>query len=86
MKNYYGRKVVESIQDLREILNSGKYEYYILLAGGVVRSSKDLEMLNDGRFKIFNYVDDSEQVLTEKELYTQSNIGKAIDNRALIVG
>ena len=62
---------------------SAHYEYFILLNGGI-RSSKNISL--DGKqFCIFNSVDDTEQLLTEKELFDEgaTNIGKAMKVGAL---
>ena len=79
------REIVKDVKHLRELIKAERYSYFIALAGGLVRSSKDIELTKNGKFKIINYVDDSKQTLTEKELYTHSNIGEAIDKHAFIV-
>ena len=39
-----------------------------------------------GRFRVFNYIEDSVQTLTGKKLYTESNIGNAMENGAFVKG
>lgn len=66
-------------------------ECHIELANGLARSSKRIYYLpptgnqKAGRFEIVNEIDDSEQTLSAKALWTQSNIGQALDKGALIL-
>ncbi len=56
---------------------------FIALAGGMCRSSKSVCYNSKEKvFSVVNEIDDTEDVLTAKELYTNSNIGKAIDKGA----
>jgi hypothetical protein len=63
---------------------------HIVLAGGLARSSKHINALGPrsgqkvGRFDVFNEIDDTWQVLFPRQLWTQSNIGAALDAGALI--
>lgn len=57
-------------------------EFFISLGGGLVRSSKSAMLIGE-KFVILNEADNSEDVLTEKELFTKSNIGEAIEKGAL---
>lgn len=75
---------VKNMKHFRELLNAGRHEYFIVLAGGLVRSSKDIELIENGKFCVVNYIDDTTQHLTEKELYTKSNIGEALDKHSLV--
>lgn len=53
-------------------------DFFIYLGG--MRSSKSIQ-LREGktlRFNIVNEIDDSEQTLTEVQLFTRSNIGEAM--------
>ena len=79
------QKITNTAQ-LRESIKQGNTEYFILLNGNI-RSSKDIfldenDTSNSQKFLITNCIDDSEQDLTEEELYdtTKSNIGEAIKN------
>lgn len=79
-------KKVKTIEHLKELIKQGKREYSIVLNGGI-KSSKYIGYgQKQKRFYIFNYVDDSEQVLTEKQIMNPkiTNIGKAIKLGALI--
>jgi hypothetical protein len=70
---------VKSIKHLNKLLKQDFNSYFILLNGGL-RSSKDIYLTAEGSYQIFNDIDDSEDILTEKELFDTSitNIGKAI--------
>lgn len=47
---------------------------------GGVRSSKSIQLSPSGKsFYVLNEVDDTRQTLTQKSLYTRSNIGAAMD-------
>jgi len=71
-------KKVESIEELKKICFDHIGEFYIQLNFGII--SKKLIGYNSKStmFDIKNCIDDSTQVLTEEELFTLSNIGKAI--------
>lgn len=72
-------KKIESIKQLKEICTEETKDFFIRLSIG--RSSKDIAFDHDlNRFVVFNNIDDTDQALTEAELYTKSNIGKAIDS------
>ena len=65
-------------------------ECSILLAGGAARSRKTVRWLppygqwRTGRFEVVNHIDDTAQVLWPSQLWTQSNIGAALDAGALV--
>lgn len=65
-------------------------ECFISLAGGIARSSKIIRYLPPrkgykvGQFDVTNEIDDSFQTLWPKQLWTQSNVGDALDLGALI--
>lgn len=71
---------VKSVKHLRELLGE-YYEFCILLNGGL-KSVKYIDLSATGKFLVENSIDGSYQSLTEKGLYSQSNIGKAIDKGA----
>jgi hypothetical protein len=51
--------------------------------GGMLRSSKRVHYETGAdRFWVLNEIDDSEQTLSDDELWTQSHIGEAIDKGA----
>ena len=77
---------IRTIEQLKELAKNG-LECFILLNGGL-RSSKYISYDPDGnKFYVFNYIDDSEQELTESQLLDSeySNIGEAMEKGALIM-
>ena len=77
---------IRNIRQLKELAKKG-LECFILLNGGL-RSSKYISYNPDGKkFYIFNYIDDSEQELTESQLLDSeyTNIAEAMEKGALIV-
>lgn len=76
---------MRQIQDLLELsaLASAPegLECFIALNGGF-RSSKYIRF-ESGVFSVTNEIDDSEQELTASELWSESNIGEALDKGAL---
>uniref|UniRef100_A0A6M3X7T2 Uncharacterized protein n=1 Tax=viral metagenome TaxID=1070528 RepID=A0A6M3X7T2_9ZZZZ len=70
---------IESVEQLKTEAKDAD-DFFILLKFGL-KSSKRI-WWNGKRFLILNQIDNSEQHLTEKELYTESNIGIAIDKGA----
>lgn len=74
---------INSIEHLKELSIGEELECFMSLAGGAVRSSKRIQWdVEDKVFQIENEIDDTSQVLTEKELHTESNIGMAIERGA----
>ena len=74
---------VTSIEHLKQLSNiNGRAEFYMLLAGGLCRSSKEIHYDEQTkRFDIYNEIDDTYQSnLTEKSLHTKTNIPEAIKN------
>ena len=77
---------VTSIEHLKQLSNiNGRAEFYILLAGGLCRSSKEIHYdEHTKRFDVYNETDDTYQSnLTEKSLHTKTNIPEAIEKGAL---
>ncbi|MFC1766821.1 hypothetical protein ACFL6U_32695, partial [Planctomycetota bacterium] len=77
---------IRTVEQLKELAKKG-LECFILLNGGL-RSSKFIDYdPNDNSFYVFNYVDDSEQKLTESQLLDDAytNIGEAMNKGALIM-
>jgi hypothetical protein len=68
---------IKSVKHLRDVVKRGDHEFFIVLANGFARSSKNI-VLDGTRFSVVNEIDDSEQTLTARELFTLSNIGTAI--------
>lgn len=75
-----------SVDDLQIALDGGEHEFFISLSGGAIRSSKNIEYAEkvdkngENKFSIINEIDNTEQILSADELFTHSNIGKAILN------
>ena len=70
---------INNVDILKDVCVTEGQEFFILLDGGI-RSSKFISYdQSDKRFLIDNYMDGSNQRLTSRQLYTQSNIGKAIE-------
>jgi hypothetical protein len=51
----------------------------------MMRCSDEKGRCINGKFEIVNEIDGTVQTLTEKQLWTKSNIGEAIDKRAFVV-
>ena len=74
---------VTSVEQLKEILNCPETkEFFIQLRG--FRSWKQISFDGTDKFYILNEIDNTEQVLTEKELFdkNKTNIGEAITKGA----
>jgi hypothetical protein len=76
-------QVIRNCQQLRRAIAEGFIEFRLLLMGGAY-SRKTITKASGGRFRVLNHIDGSRQVLTEAELYRQSNIGQAMTNGAFI--
>jgi len=77
-------KQIRNTRQLRQALARGHHDFALLLQWGLY-SSKVIHALPRGRFVIFNFIDDSEQRLTARQLYSESNIGKAMRLGAFVV-
>lgn len=86
---------IMSVQHLKELIfdnDESPIECYIELNGGA-RSSKTIGFADefdeneDDMFEVLNEIDESVQVLTEKDLFNQelTNIGHAIENGSLFM-
>jgi len=69
---------IKNVKALRKSIADGQREFRLLLGDGYIYSRKTVSPCADGRFKIVNHIDDSVQRLTGRQLYTRSNIGKAM--------
>ena len=79
-------KRIKTIGQLKQLAKDGM-ECFILLNGGL-RSSKYISYNpDDNSFYILNYIDDTEQELTETQLLDSeyTNIGEAMEKGALIM-
>lgn len=78
-------KPIKDIQELKELAKKG-CECFILLNYGL-RSSKNIKWNEEeGKFWIHHEIDDTEEFLTEQELFDESItlIGKALKRGCLI--
>lgn len=73
---------INNIEELKNAIDKENYEFFISLAGGMLRSSKTITITEKGKFEILNEIDSTIEILTEKQLWTKSNIGKALDSGA----
>ncbi len=79
-------KCVTSVSQLKSLCADRSENFFISLAGGLIRSSKDI--LYDSqleKFQIHNNIDGTIQLLTENQLSSHSNIGEAIRGKAFFV-
>jgi hypothetical protein len=76
--------LISNCRQLRQAIAAGCFEFRILLCGSFY-SRKHITLDGRKRFHVFNYIDDTQQRLTCKELFTRSNIGKAMRNGSLVV-
>ena len=77
---------IRTVEQLKELAKKGM-ECFVLLNGGL-RSSKYIRYdPDDNSFYVFNYIDDSEQTLTESQILSSehTNIGEAMNKGALIM-
>jgi hypothetical protein len=73
---------VKNIEQLKLACSDEKRDCFIQLNGGL-RSSKSIQYDSQLElFDIYNFIDDTEQELTEQELSTNSNIAQAIQKGA----
>jgi hypothetical protein len=79
-------KQVKTISQLKKICEDGEvHEFFIILAGGFVRSSKDIAYIKkEDTFYITNCVDDTEQELSTMGIMDEREtmIGEAITKGA----
>ena len=80
---------IRDLAHLIELSTDLWLDCYIALAGGLARSSKQIYYMppqlpwKTGKFLVLNEIDDTEQTLWPKQLWTRSNIGYALDKGAL---
>jgi len=77
-------KQIKTIGHLRRTIASGHQDFRLYLQGGLF-SRKTITLAARGRFHIVNHIDESIQTLSEKQLSTASNVGKAIQKGSLVV-
>ena len=81
-----GWQLVLSIEHLKELCDiNGRAEFYIILAGGLCRSGKQIHydrVLN--KFEVYNETDETWQCnMSEKQLYSNTIIPEAIEKSAM---
>lgn len=78
---------VTSIDHLKQLAlrDNGDYvHFYILLAGGLARSSKRISYRTDSNeFLIIHEIDESDEEVPESELASRTNLVEAVENGAL---
>lgn len=74
---------IRNCRQLRQAIAKGYIGFRLVLIGGGY-SRKTITINRKGRFRVVNHIDDSIQKLTGRELYTKSNIGKAMRNLAFV--
>ncbi len=76
---------IKDLEELKKLASPEALECFISLAGGAVRSSKNIAYCpQDDTFDVFNEIDGSwEESLSEKDLWNLTNIGEALDKGAL---
>lgn len=74
---------IKNTRQLRRVIANGQHEFRLCLEGGLV-SRKTIFANRSGRFRIVNHIDESVQTLSRRQLYTHSNIGKAMRNGAFV--
>ena len=82
------KKLIHTVEELKEICltQNGEYvDFFIALAGGTMRSSKQISYnSSNNTFSVINEIDNSYQDdLTEDELGSETNIIFAIEKKAL---
>lgn len=75
---------VKNLDHLKEILSRDESQDFVI-SNGFLRSSKLMSYDGVNTFWVLNYIDDSEQQLTEEQLFDfdYTNIGQAITNGCL---
>lgn len=79
-------ELVLSIEHLKELCDIiGRAEFYIIIAGGLSRSGKQIHYDKLSRkFEIYNELDETWQSeLSEKELYSKTIIPEAIEKSTM---
>ena len=75
---------IHNQRQLHEAIAGGQHEFRILLRYGLY-SAKTIHLSANGRFLVENHIDGVKQRLTDRQLYTESNIGTAMERGAFIV-
>jgi hypothetical protein len=75
---------IRNTRQLRETVSQGEREFKLALQFGLF-SRKTIRLLPDGRFRVVNHIDETVQRLSGRQLYTESNIGRAMKQGAFVV-
>lgn len=81
-------KIIKTVDELKKKILKGNCDYFIVLAGGLVRSSKHITYdPKTKRFSVLNLIDDTRQSFTEKTILdkTKTNIGEAMIKNSFIM-
>jgi hypothetical protein len=68
---------IKNTRFLRQAIRGGQREFKLCLSGGLY-SRKTITVERNGRFRVANHIDDIVQLLTGRQLYTESNIGRGM--------
>ncbi len=75
---------INDLDHLRRLVKlNNQLEVFIVLAGGLARSSKTLTKVDDKHVDIFHDIDGSFQTLTYQKMLKDTNIGEALKVGAL---
>ena len=71
---------IQTVDQLKGYLSKRGAEFFILLSGGV-RSTKHITPTARGKFRVMNYIDNTDQIVSQKQLFdeTLTNIGRAME-------
>ena len=75
--------LIRNTRQLRQALAQGRNDFRLVLQGGLY-SRKTVTLLPDGRFEVVNHIDQTVQQLSGRQLYSESNIGKAMKRGAFV--
>ena len=86
-ENKQGFSIILGMRDFKNLLAHGFLEYVISLNGGLVSKKEIHYNLKNKKFYITNWIDDTKQTLTQKQLMNRkyTNIGYALKNKAFYV-
>jgi len=67
---------------LRALIRRGQSDFLIALNPAGLVSRKEIRRAGRGRYEVFHGIDGTLEVLTERELFEGTNVGKAIERGA----
>ena len=76
-------KPIRNARELRRMIAAGRHDYRLCLRYGLF-SRKTIALSPEGRFEIENHIDGSEETLSGRQLYSESNIGAAMKRGAFV--